>query len=76
MKTVGYGTIIELGPDGYGYVVDSATPGKSYSFSVDQIVGCSLPRDLTRCERASVTFCLSRSGKIEEVCIRELSAVQ
>lgn len=75
MGTQGHGIIIELGPDGYGYIADSAAPGKSYSFSVDQIVGCALPSDFTRCEEAAVTFSLSSSGKIEEVRICELSAI-
>jgi len=62
------GTIFELGPDGYGYILDNSEPGRSYAFQVDQILDLvSVVTDFRQLEGAAVSFRLSVNGQIEEV---------
>jgi hypothetical protein len=63
-----FGKIFELGPDGYGYIIDNRAPGRSYAFRLDQIAGFSragaVPSDL---EGQAVSFRLSTDGHVQQV---------
>jgi hypothetical protein len=49
------GTLFEMGPDGYGYLIDECAGGRSYAFDVSMIAGTSID-DPTELEGVSVTF--------------------
>jgi hypothetical protein len=71
------GKIFELGPDGYGYILDSKEPGRSYAFRLDQITGFSRaaagPADL---EGLVVSFRLSTDGHVQQVSLDSAHGVR
>ena len=57
------GTIFELGPDGYGYVIDQQEPGRSYAFRVDQLSGMAEAEARCQLDGRAVRFSLAADGR-------------
>ncbi len=57
------GVLFEIGPDGYGYILDRTEPGRSYAFHAGMLqqlpagIGAST---LTKLEGSRVTFTVAR----------------
>lgn len=58
------GKLFEIGPDGYGYILDKTTKGRTYAFSIKDLAA---PPQVLECPTAlegrSVSFWLSRDGR-------------
>jgi len=71
------GKIFELGPDGYGYILDNKEPSRSYAFHLDQITGfnraATASADL---EGQAVRFRLSTDGHVQQVSLDSANEVR
>ncbi len=64
------GTIFELGPDGYGYIIDQQARGHNFAFRVDQLLepdaeetqleGCAVRFDVASDDRTIQNVMLAR----------------
>lgn len=62
------GEIFELGPDGYGYVLDKTAPGYSYAFCVDDMSGLAVAANTFKdLEGRTVSFRLTGDGRMREI---------
>jgi hypothetical protein len=55
------GTIFELGPDGYGYIIDQREPGRNFAFRVEQLLETAVAE--TKLEGRAVRFDVAPDGR-------------
>lgn len=76
------GRIFELGPDGYGYILDEQDPRRSYAFHLTQLTAAGGASEAARngTERVEeqqdgrrVTFQISAEGQIEQAWLEAAS---
>jgi len=62
------GKIFELGPDGFGYILDKTEPGRSYVFQLHDIEGLNQMRyPWVGLEGETVTFRIAPDGLASEI---------
>jgi hypothetical protein len=58
------GKLFEIGPDGYGYIIDKTAQGRTYAFYIkDLATPPPALKSPTALEGHSVSFRLSRNGR-------------
>jgi hypothetical protein len=75
-KSVRRGKLFEMGPDGYGYLIDEAKPSNIYAFHTSMIEGSVPEGEVVDFEDCVVSFTLlnERPAQIEIIQFRPKAA--